>query len=886
MFCIPYFRVGSIFVLLLFFLSSPSQILRGTVTDENGTPVPNASLHIKSSDHPHILSEFTFTDAKGVYEIKLSKEYDNLLLTAKAMNFEEQTIEIASPEKDKIYHHDFVLTPKATLLKEVVIKQHPIIEKKDTVVYRVDAFRDGTETKVEDLLKKLPGITVDEISGEIKFKGKPIENITLNGDDLFGKNYTIASKNINIQLVEKIEAIDNYSKNPLLKGLETEGKTSLNLKLKNQWSISPEFYAQAGYDTQLRADLAFNALILKNSFKAYLSQQYNNTGNNPFPFNYYRMSSDAETQAMTNTRLPYFTNRRVFNSAIPQERMNFNEAWYTSLNTIYRWSEKFSSKANIQFYNDRLRQFSTTNTFYTFDSTNIETSDEETFVRKPLLFSMLSEHTWNVSKKFNLVAKANLISELLDEGNNWIQNQNNQLSSHSKLYQIHGYGSIEATYRLNKNNALQFLSRYSCLKLQDDFIIQPFPNIFTTPLNGDLRQSIQAQKHFFETKTTLLGKRNHLSYKAESGFLKFSHPFIGNLSQVDGNSVNMFSSFSNDYTLKRNAFYSNGLISFPLGGLGVSSFVQVRYAEQSQSVITENYMGWDMQGDVRISYPISHRSTLQLSATRNQDFFSEDFFHNNFILADQRMYTRNLPMMELRKTDNLSLAYSYRNLKQFFSISVSGGMHQHSNNPLSDRVITPTGIGVQNTLFNGNFNGYNSSIYAEKFFPSLNANFILQSFYTHNRTFTRFSGGNLNEVNTQFLYTRLAMRTTFSGPLNFENRWVSTFFESEIPDLNSFSSNFSIDNQFKIIAKFFKNTIQSFKILYFKPDMTQSYDFWLLDYTFKYAKEKSKWNIVLSIQNILNTKIIENISIFENGFTSIRTQILPLRWMIAFNYQL
>src|SRR5690625_1494275 len=95
-----------------------------------------------------------------------------------------------------------------------IIRAARIQVKEDTVSYRASAFLDGSEQKVEDLLRKLPGIQV-EADGQVKYKGKFIEKVLLEGDDLFDLNYTIGTKNMNVDIIDQVQAIENYSENSL-----------------------------------------------------------------------------------------------------------------------------------------------------------------------------------------------------------------------------------------------------------------------------------------------------------------------------------------------------------------------------------------------------------------------------------------------------------------------------------------------------------------------------------------------------------------------------------------------------------------------------------------------------------------------------------------------
>ena len=88
----------------------------------------------------------------------------------------------------------------------MVVKAKPIHQDNDTTRYFVNAFADGHERTVEDLLKKLPGIDVSD-DGSISYKGKPISKILLDHTDMFGENYKTASRTLSPQIVGSVEAI-------------------------------------------------------------------------------------------------------------------------------------------------------------------------------------------------------------------------------------------------------------------------------------------------------------------------------------------------------------------------------------------------------------------------------------------------------------------------------------------------------------------------------------------------------------------------------------------------------------------------------------------------------------------------------------------------------
>jgi hypothetical protein len=90
---------------------------------------------------------------------------------------------------------NFRLRPTPTDLDQILVKasRKPYKEQGDTIIFDVAAYSDGSERKIEDLIKKLPGITVNDRTGEIRYKGIPVETVNLDGDNLFDQDYTIGT---------------------------------------------------------------------------------------------------------------------------------------------------------------------------------------------------------------------------------------------------------------------------------------------------------------------------------------------------------------------------------------------------------------------------------------------------------------------------------------------------------------------------------------------------------------------------------------------------------------------------------------------------------------------------------------------------------------------
>ena len=277
-----------------------SQTLDISMIDNYGKNISPVIVTVSElSDSLTIKEFFELENGKG--KIKLTRTYENIVINFKSYGYFKNSKIIEKNVPDSIYSIQVVLKEKPPVLLDDIIvlaKKKPFRIAKDTISYNVSVYSDGSERKIQEVIKKLPGILVNEQSGEIKYKGKSIETVTLDGDNLFGFNYTLGTKNINVDMVEQVEAIDNYAENPLLKGIEQGGKVSLNLKLKKgKIDVSGNIDFGSGWFEG--GDQAFNLnsnlLGITKTYKSFATLAYNNVGVNHTPFDYFGFNYSLET---------------------------------------------------------------------------------------------------------------------------------------------------------------------------------------------------------------------------------------------------------------------------------------------------------------------------------------------------------------------------------------------------------------------------------------------------------------------------------------------------------------------------------------------------------------------------------------------------------------
>jgi len=147
---------------------------------------------------------------------------------------------------------------------EVTGKIAQMSVKNDTIEYNAAAFKTPENAPVEDLLKKLPGVVVDE-DGKITINGEEIKKIRVNGKKFFGGDLQMATKNIPVDLIDKIQVIDQKSQMAELTGFEDENtERIINLTFKPNKKKGVFGNVTAGVGVDREDEFRYNSNVVLN----------------------------------------------------------------------------------------------------------------------------------------------------------------------------------------------------------------------------------------------------------------------------------------------------------------------------------------------------------------------------------------------------------------------------------------------------------------------------------------------------------------------------------------------------------------------------------------------------------------------------------------------
>ena len=233
-------RLLAYMLCLIVAVSAVAQVnVSGNVVDKDSNePLTGASVIVKGADGK--IKKYATSKGDGGFAMSLPS-VAGCRLEVSMMSFAKQSIPLDSVS----FPITVQLEPGTTLLKEVTVKADRIHEQGDTITYNVGSFAQQQDRSIGDVLKRMPGINVEQ-SGKIQYQGEDINKFYIEGSDLLGGKYGIATNGISHEDVGAVEVMENHQPMQVLSGISFSDKAAINLKLKNKAKATWSFHGDAG----------------------------------------------------------------------------------------------------------------------------------------------------------------------------------------------------------------------------------------------------------------------------------------------------------------------------------------------------------------------------------------------------------------------------------------------------------------------------------------------------------------------------------------------------------------------------------------------------------------------------------------------------------------
>jgi hypothetical protein len=562
------------------------------------------------------------TDARLSFSFS-SLPVDTYKVIISRKGFSDRIIFLIGSEKNKTFHMpNLILPPLSVDLQEVTIFafREPVYYHGDTLVYVADSFKVRPDATIEDLLKKLPGIQVNA-QGKIKHQGKEVNKVLLDGDEYFGQDYTMITRNMDAGQVENVKVFEEKN---LQDPDEVLKVMNIELKESAKKGINGNLYGAGGNEKYYESSVLMNAFSAKQ--KLTLSAQANNTQGSVFENYYYTESDNGFFTATDEMGDAVDFNQ---NNGLPQHiktslNCQLNTGKHTKWNLQYAFRQnKLNAEENNNFF------YQLPDTSYTLNELNKSLSVNESHAFRLRFFT----HTDSFGKitadlKYSLKKnnfKNSRTENFLNEQNTLNRNTLTESEYNEMLHQFMPSFIYEKKFR----------------KKFREFNLTASSDISQSGLNGLL----QTQNFFFAVPSFSLSdfdqqkdsRKQHYAYNlhtywqeplSEKFFLTFQYGFSNKKNIRTNRALNKS---GDSYSILDSAFSGE--------------FINIIERHTPQTAISYKTDKWKITAELEWQY----------SFLRNEDRFRNLRFNYPFSAWQPKFRTQYRP----NQNKNYSFIYSY-----------------------------------------------------------------------------------------------------------------------------------------------------------------------------------------------------------------------------------
>lgn len=220
-----------------------------------------------------VLRKFTYADDNGAFTVSgLPAGKYLLFVTYPGYDNKMMPFTLGAPNTITDLGN-VAMSATVKLLNEVTIKSTPqeIKIKGDTLEFNAKAYVIQPNSKVEDLLRQMPGVQIDK-NGKITVNGQPVPKVLVDGEEFFGDDPTLVTQNLRGDMVSSVQIYDRRSDQASFTGIDDGQRIkTINVKLKEdkKKGMFGKVSAGVGTDDYYEAQGIINKFTARSKMAAY-----------------------------------------------------------------------------------------------------------------------------------------------------------------------------------------------------------------------------------------------------------------------------------------------------------------------------------------------------------------------------------------------------------------------------------------------------------------------------------------------------------------------------------------------------------------------------------------------------------------------------------------
>lgn len=873
--------------------------LQGKLTTQEGIPLPNANVRYSIGTASYATG-FTFTDISGSFLFLLNSNEDITLAIA-TLGFTEKKIVISREMwEGKEMQLKVTLEAKSNLLDSVVIvAKRAITVRGDTTIFNAESFGSKTEKKVEDLLKNLPGVQVDD-EGGLKFKNKAISKVMINGIDLFSEDYKKLTKNLSSAYLDAVEIIENFSDNAVLKEFDFNKRSVINLKLKQ--SVFKLFgEADAAYDAFLdQSSLNANVFSLLGKLKIAAIANHNNIGNS-LSNNGQNKRSLEDVLNPSTIQVPYNEMPSLIApiTAMGLGRARFllnNDSRY-SVNMATKVFKRIEVKADVTLSDIRNHQMLTQSRNFLLSVPALTIVENKRFYAQSRQSNANLRLTYAKSDKLKIDYKAKFYSSVNNAAASLTaipQNDNEQIFNSSDLF-------FNSLLRVSKRMGFQKAGELEVAVQQNNtpaqYAMSPsaFDLFLGLPAQAQIQYEDKQRLSYLALKPKYFSKKTYTRFQSElqvTGSIEFTkqlqnNQFFGINNSQQKTAVDstfntaqkgrtVVSGLSAQYIIKAKKIEITINPGVSYAGYNFTGRLPLNENRREGLLIYDN--SFSIKRNINQSRYLELRMQASSAAPPSQDLF------RGYRLMDYRTFSKFDwdTLIVKGYTNRLQLMYSNVNIIKGKMLLANIALNKGRSNFLTGYDYASL-INLQTRSFGVNPNNTVSSfILYEKTIPSISTRFTTNVFMFYFNRRLELGTANISQ-NSLTVDQEINLKTAFKKPYNFKASFAYSLSRQSSP-LNN-TSNF----QYKVTTEAQLNTLEKrllLKMIYQFVDYNQSgKGFHFLDATAQFTPTKGRLSYNMKVFNALNNKRYQSLYLSPETVLDRRILLQPRQMLAGVSYR-
>lgn len=620
------------FFLILCSISVEAQVdVSGTVTDAESKPLPN--IIIKNVDAvTKKMKGYTTTDDKGRWSIK-AKAGSVLQFSAIGFKKHELTVKVGMGEQH------VVLEDNAVALKEITVKAAPVHISGDTIKYLLSTFAKPEDRTLADVLTRVPGFEVNKDNGQISYEGKNISNFYIEGMDLMGGKYGVATKSLPQQDVASVEVMKHHQPIRVLDDFTYSDESAINIKMKKgaheHWTGT--FNGGGGFGSYGGLwNLETFAMRLKSNWQTLITYKTNNTGND----------IQSETKPLfsfgeLDDKLKPLIELPAPSAEKLKQRSLFNRTHAATVNTLVRLTDNSQMNVQVTYVHDRQEAYARRTSEYFVNTGNRVIDNTKQYMEKTDRLSAKLKYENNSGRQYI----KNELSGDFNWDRQWLTEQGT--SSHDMEGRL-------PEYTLKDNFMYVRRLGSKLITVESKNIMQVRPNGLDV---DDMQQDIN--QHYYETDTHLTGsfRLGKFIVSGNAGVNAAYYDFSSHLKGLS-DSLGLYAG-SSRFSLFR--VYATPCIEYKqLTDFDFRLTGEVSYSRYSYS-FDNGYSRVLFSPELSVSWRVSPRWRLRANAGISSDEVDVNQFYPTMVLQDYQYISRGFADYRVGRAKSVGLGSIYSN---------------------------------------------------------------------------------------------------------------------------------------------------------------------------------------------------------------------------------